>query len=105
VPLLSDPAFAERYIRGDTQILSRHAVGVLGSYEASTELAVSGQWLHNPTDRSGVIVPGLTVTLSDRLSIFGASYLPYGASPRGTFLRSEYGTAPVSAFLQLRVYL
>jgi hypothetical protein len=103
--LLSDAAFAERYIRGDTQILSRHAVGVLGSYEASTELALSGQWVHNPVDRSGVIAPGLTVTLSDRLSIFGASYLPYGVSPRGTSLRSEYGTAPVSAFLQLRVYL
>jgi hypothetical protein len=105
VRLLSEPAFAERYGRGDTQILSRHAVGVLGSYEASTELALSGQWMHNPLDRSGVIAPGLTVTLSDRLSIFGASYLPYGASPRGTSLRSEYGAAPVSGFLQLRVYL
>ena len=105
VPLLSDPAFDERYIRGDTQILSQHALGVLRSNEASTELALSGQWMHNPLDRSGVIAPGMTVTLSDRLSIFGAEHRPYGVAPRGMFLRSEYGTAPISGFVQLRVYL
>jgi hypothetical protein len=103
--LLSDPGFAERYVRGDTQILSRHAAALLTSYEASPEVTLSGQWLHNPLDRSGVIAPGATITLSDRLSIFGATYLPYGAAPRGTLLRSEYGAAPVSAFVQFRVYL
>jgi hypothetical protein len=46
----------------------------------------------------------VTVTLSDQLSVIAAVYAPYGARPRGTTLRSEYGTAPLSGFLQLRTY-
>ena len=105
VRLLCDPGFAERYLRGDTQILSRHATAIIASYEKSPMLAFSGQWLHNPLDGSGVAAPGITVTLSDRLSVYGVSYLPYGASPRGIVLKSEYGTASISGFAQLRVYL
>lgn len=90
--LLSDPGFLERYIRGDTQILSRHAIGVLASYEASPELALTSQWLHTPLDRSGVLAPGMTWTFSDRVSLFGAGYLPYGKTS-------------LAAFAQLRVYL
>jgi hypothetical protein len=52
VPLLTDPAFQERYLRGDTQILGRHAVAVLGSYECGPRLAATGEWLLNPIQRS-----------------------------------------------------
>jgi hypothetical protein len=90
--LLSDPSFLERYIRGDTQILSRHAIGVLASYEASPELALTGQWMHTPLDRSGVLAPGMTWTFSDRVSLFSAGYLPYG-------------NTSLAGFVQLRVYL
>jgi hypothetical protein len=35
LPLLADPAFEERYLRGDTQILGRHALAALASYRLS----------------------------------------------------------------------
>lgn len=105
LPMLSTPAFAGRYLRGDTQILSRHAVGLIASYEASTELSLSGQWIHNPRDRSGVLAPGFTWTFSDRMSVLGTVYGPYGRAPQGAVMRSEYGTASRSGLLQLRVYL
>lgn len=103
--LLSAPDFTKRYLRGDTQILSRHAVALTAFYEASTEVNWSGQWVHNPRDRSGVIAPGLTYTVSDEVSLLGTTYVPYGRPPRGVLLRSEYGAASLSGLLQLRVYL
>jgi hypothetical protein len=102
--MLSTTDFAERYLRGDTQILSRHAVALTGVYEVSPEIAWSGQWMHNPRDGSGIVAPGMTYTFTDRVSVLGAAYVPYGRTPRLQQLRSEFGTAPLSALLQLRVY-
>jgi len=101
---LRDPAFQERYLRGDTQILARHATAVLASYEVSPELTVSSQWLQSPVDGSGVVVPATTWTLSDRWSVVMSGYLPYGRQPSGLALRSEFGASPRAAFVQLRMY-
>jgi hypothetical protein len=104
VVLLTTPSFLERFVRGDMQILSRHAIGVTGSYEASPEFTYSGQWLHNPGDGSGIVAPALTYTFNDAVSLLGTVYVPYGHPPDGALLRSEYGAAPVSGLLQLRCY-
>jgi hypothetical protein len=102
---LSSADFVTRYLRGDTQILGRHAVAVTASYEQSPELMLSSQWIQSPTDGSGIVAPALTVTLGDRLSVLLATFLPYGAPPQATTLRTEYGAAARAGFLQLRLYL
>jgi hypothetical protein len=102
--LLTTPSFVARFVRGDMQILSRHAVGVTGSYEATPELTYSGQWLHNPRDQSGIVAPAMTYTFNDAVSLFGTVYVPYGRPPEGGVLHSEYGAAPLSGLLQLRWY-
>ena len=102
--LLATPSFLERFVRGDMQILSRHAVGVTGSYEASPEITYSMQWLHNPGDRSGILAPAMTYTWNDAVSLLGTVYVPYGRPPAGKVIRSEYGAAPLSGLLQLRWY-
>ena len=102
--LVATPSFVGRFIRGDLQILSRHAVGLTGSYEVSPEVAWSGQWLLNPIDHSGIVAPGLTYTFSDAVSLLAMFYLPYGQPPEDGVLRSEYGAAPLSGLLQLRLY-
>jgi len=102
--LLTTPSFVGRFVRGDMQMLSRHAVGVTGSYDASPEIAYSGQWLHNPADQSGIVAPAMTYTFNDAVSLLGTVYVPYGRPPEGGVLRSEYGAAPLSGLLQLRWY-
>ncbi len=104
LPLAKDPEFRDRYARGDTQILGRHAVAILATYEASPELTLSATWLHNPQDGSGLAAPSATLTMGDRLSILLTAYVPYGARPTGMALRSEHGGTPRALFLQLRVY-
>jgi hypothetical protein len=102
--LLQDPAFQERYVRGDTQILGRHAVAALTSYECSPEIALAGQWLHDPADGSGVVAPSLTITPGDRWSVLVSGYAPYGRAPSGLQLGSEFGAAPRALFVQVRTY-
>lgn len=104
LPLLADPAFGERYLRGDTQILGRHALAVLAFYELSPVVSYSVQWLQSPVDGSGVLVPSSTFTLSDRVSMLLSGYVPYGAKPVGPMLQSQFGASPLSALFQLRIY-
>lgn len=99
--LLSDPRFRARFARGDTQILGRHAITVSASYELSPELATTLRWIVSPRDGSGVVVPAATATLGDRLSLAAAMYVPWGASPSGLTLHSEYGSAALTGFVQL----
>ena len=104
LPLLADPAFRERYSRGDTQILGRHAFAALASYERSPVVTLAGQWLHSPADGSGVLVPSSTLTFGDRASMLFSGYVPYGRPPVGTMLGSEFGASPLGLLVQLRFY-
>lgn len=104
LPLLADPGFQVRYLRGDTQILTRHAVAVLATYEYRPELTFAGQWVQNPADGSGILVPSTTWTLSDRWSALFSGYLPFGSGPVGLTLNSQYGASPLAAFAQVRAY-
>jgi hypothetical protein len=104
LPMLADPAFQERYLRGDTQILERHALAALASYEFSPEWSSAIEWLQSPVDGSGVVVPSSTRTFGDRVSLLLSGYVPFGRTPVGPVLRSEYGASPLSAFVQLRFY-
>lgn len=102
--LLADPAFRDRFVRGDMQVLGRHALAASASYEASPELAFSALWLQSPADGSGVAAPSATLTLGDKASLLVTTYLPYGRSPRGVDLRSEYGGSARTVLVQVRVY-
>lgn len=104
VPLLADPAFRARLARGDTQILGRHAIALLGTLELTNELAAQALVLVSPADGSGVLSPAATYTLSDAASVNATLYLPWGAEPEGLTLRSEYGATPLSFFVQVWIY-
>lgn len=102
IALLRDPRFTARFTRGDTQILGRHALALVASYEASPELELGLRWLQSPVDGSGVVTPTATARLSDRMTVIGAMYVPYGAGPAGPMLESEYGATSLTGFVQLQ---
>ena len=101
---LAQPLYATRLLRGDTQILSRHAVAIVTSYELSPLVALAASWIANPLDGSGVVTPSITFTPGDRVSLVTAAYLPHGTVVRDGHLGSVFGASPVSAFVQLRLY-
>ncbi len=102
IPLLSNPQFVARFARGDTQILGRHAIALVATYEVSPELQLALRWLQSPVDGSGVATPTATATLSDRLAVLGAIFVPYGSAPSGMTLQSEYGASALTGFVQLQ---
>ena len=101
---LADPAFRERYLRGDTQILGQQVAALMASYETGPELTLSLLGLLSTRDASGVAVPGATFHLGDRVTVQASLYLPWGAPPVGTALASDYGAVPFSAFVQAAIY-
>jgi len=102
--LVLDPDFQARYARGDTQILGRHAVAVMASYDLFDDLGATAMILVSPADGSGMFSPALTWSYSDGVSIVGSLFLPWGAGSNLGRLGSEYGSAPLSVFLQASVY-
>jgi len=104
VARLADPAFRERYLRGDTQILNQQVAALLASYEADPELTLSLLGLVSTRDASGVAAPGVTLRLGDRVTVQASLYMSWGARPVVLELRSDYGAVPFSAFVQAAVY-
>jgi hypothetical protein len=96
VTLLANPSFRERYLRGDMQILVRHAQAVLASHEFSPESRSRAS--------ACIVAPSATLTFSDRLSMLATAYVPYGRAPDGLVLDTEYGTAALAGFVQVRIY-
>ena len=88
----------------DTQILGRHAAAALASYEFSPEWSAALEWLQSPADGSGVVVPSATLTFGDRVSVLMSGYVPFGRTPAGPVLGSDFGASPLAAFVQLRFY-
>lgn len=101
---LQDPVFRARYLRGDTQILGRHAcaVQVACGIEGAAPLNLS--WIFSPVDGSGVLAPSVQWLFSDNLTLIGQLFFPYGAGPVNGEIRSEYGGTPASGLAQIRFY-
>ncbi len=101
---LMDPDYLERYLRGDSQILGKHACALQLSYGFAGVAPVALMWIASPVDGSGVIVPSGTWVFSDSVTLSASAYLPHGAGPDGAILRSEYGGTPAGGLLQISFY-
>ena len=96
--------FLKRIIRGDMQILGRHAIASELSYPFSTNFNGTFLVLQSPQDGSGVVSPSFNWDISQSTSIVGSIFVPWGNEPSNGVLQSEYGGTPLSLFMQLRCY-
>jgi hypothetical protein len=101
---LLDPAFQRRFLRGDTQILGRHALAVQSSGQFNDSYAGGLLVLVSPVDGSGLIAPSFSWDVAQNFSLIASGFIPWGAKPRDGQIKSEYGAASLSAFLQLNLY-
>lgn len=96
--------FLNRIIRGDTQILGRHAIASQFSYPFSTNFNGTFLILQSPRDGSGIVSPSFNWDFSQSTSLVGSIFIPWGDEPSNGVLQSEYGGTPLSLFVQLRCY-
>ena len=101
---LDDEAFQERYLRGDSQILGRHACAVQASYGIAGVTPLNISWIFSPLDGSGVLTSSVSWIFSDNVTLVANAYFPYGAEPEDGQIKSEYGGTPVSGLVQIRFY-
>ena len=104
VGLMMDPVFRARHMRGDSQILSRHAGGLQLVYGIGELLPVQLSWVVSPADGSGVVAPAASLNFSDNVTLIASGYVGHGAGPRNGLIRSEYGATPTSGLLQISFY-
>ncbi|MBD3368714.1 MAG: hypothetical protein GF405_11175 [Candidatus Eisenbacteria bacterium] len=94
----------ERILRGDLQILGRHAAALQATYGLGAPLSWSLLVVANPVDGSGVAAPGFTWTATDHVTLSGSLYLPFGEESEDGRLMSEYGATPRTGLLTLSFY-
>ena len=99
-----DSSLVERYARGDSQILGRHACAVQLSYGFAGLTPFSATWVLSPVDGSGVIVPSVVWVFSDSVTLSANAYLAYGDTPEGSRILSEYGGTPTGGLVQISFY-
>jgi hypothetical protein len=103
-PLLANPSFQARLLRGDTQILGRQALLVTPSYDLSPEIHTSLQYFQSLMDAAGIFAPSVIWDISDSASLLASVFVAYGASSINGVPQSQFGAVPPTAIAQLRVY-
>jgi len=101
---LRDPRLQERLTRGDMQTLGRHAAAMSLTYPFNLDWSGTLLVLANPVDGSGLASPSVRCSFSDNVSCSLSGFWPWGDQPRNGRIRSEYGAAGKSVFLQLSAY-
>lgn len=102
--ILLDPAWQARFLRGDTQLLGRHAVALSLSYDVFDDLSFMVAYIQSPVDGSGLIAPGFNWNYSDNVTIVFSAFIPWGTPPDAGVPTSEWGSSPLTLFLQARLY-
>ncbi len=99
-----DTLTSERIRDGDMYNISRHYLGILGSYELTPLLRISLAVIMNLSDHSMLIDPTLVYSLSDNAELVAGLIISSGHKPRGFRLRSEFGTYPDFSFVEMKYY-
>jgi hypothetical protein len=99
-----DTALQNRFLRGDTQTLGRHNVGLQASYPVSDAVTAGFLILISARDGSGLLSPSVVWDVRRNVSFLSSAFVSWGARPSGGVLRSEYGGTPWSLFLQVNAY-
>ncbi|MDQ3033983.1 MAG: hypothetical protein M3Y87_16330 [Myxococcota bacterium] len=102
--ILFDPSFQARLLRGDTQLLGQHALGLVLSTELADDVSGGVSYFQSPVDGSGTVATNVVWTQSDNLTLVLNVLVPWGGAPAGGIPTSEWGSSPISLFLQARVY-
>jgi hypothetical protein len=95
---------SDRITEGDIYNISRHYLGILGSYELSPLLIVSLAFIMNLVDHSVLIDPTVVYSLSDNAEFVAGMVIAAGNKPRGHQFMSEFGAYPDFTFVELKYY-
>ena len=98
-----DVLLSEPFIRGELQVLGRDETVLQASYQVHPLWGVAGLWLWNLSDRSALLSPSVSYSVSGEAALAGGVLIGVGddhvtaARP----LPSEYGLAGLTGYMSL----
>ena len=95
---------SDRIAEGDLYNISRHYLGILGSYEVTPLLIASLATIINLVDHSVLIMPTVIYSLSDNTEFVAGMVIGEGKEPRRYRPKSEFGTYPDFTFVEIKYY-
>ncbi len=101
--LAADADRRRRFLRGDSQTLGRHNLGVQASTPLNETVSAAVLLLISASDGSGLASPSITWDLRRNMTLLASLSAPWGTGPSGGVLQSEYGGTSRSMFLQLNI--
>ncbi len=93
-----------RVITGQVQNVGRDYLASSLTYEFTPLVTGTAAALLNLHDHSGILSPTLQVSLGDESDLVTGAIVPWGEGPMLTGLPTEYGTYPLSVWVQYRQY-
>ena len=97
---------SREFRRGEYQVFGRDEVAVTAAYQIHPLWSVTGTTIWNLNDRSALVFPGFSYSVSNEASLAGGVFTGAGASELvpGQLLPSIYGLAGVTGYLSLTWY-
>jgi hypothetical protein len=95
---------SSRIMEGDIYNISRHYLGILGSYEVTPLLLTSLATIINLIDHSVLISPTVIYSLSDNAEFVAGMVIGEGKEPKRYSFKSEFGTYPDFTFVEIKYY-
>ena len=94
---------SNEFARGEFQVFGRDEMAMTLTWQAHPLLSLSGLALWNLNDRSIIIAPGFSYSVSNSATFAGGVFVGQGATdaPEGQLLASEYGLVGVTGYLSL----
>lgn len=96
------PASLGRLLAGNSLQLGRHLAGVVVWVQITPPVKGSMTWIRSLSDSSELLRANLSVRLSDEVDLQAGVFVPRGARPAGLVPRSEFGSYPGLAYLEVR---
>jgi hypothetical protein len=98
--VLSDP-----FARGEMQVLGKDEAAVQAFYQVHPLVGVEILWLWNMSDRSALLLPAVSYSVSDEVSARAGVFVGLGSEESAQGLPgSEYGTVPTSLYVSLTAF-
>ena len=97
---------SREFRRGEYQVFGRDEVAVTAAYQVHPLWSVTGTTIWNLNDRSALVFPGFSYSVSNEASLAGGVFTGTGASEfvPGQSLPSIYGLAGLTGYLSLTWY-
>ena len=97
---------SREFRRGEFQVFGRDEVAITASYQIHPLWSLTSTALWNLNDRSALVFPGFSYSVSNEASLAGGVFAGAGASDfvPGQLLPSIYGLAGVTGYLSLTWY-